>query len=81
MIDCREAVRRLWEYLDRALSAEERDAIEEHLGLCRQCCGEVEFAKQLRSFLRDRASADLPADVHRRLNSVLDEIAQFEETP
>ena len=72
MITCSDAVRQLWEYLDRALDAQERERIEEHLGLCLRCCGEVEFARERRRFLRASVAADLPPEVHDRLSGFLD---------
>ncbi len=57
MIDCRQAVDRLWAYLDRHLERAREEELEAHLGLCRHCCGELEFAKQIRSKI---AAADEP---------------------
>jgi mycothiol system anti-sigma-R factor len=74
MITCAEAVRQLWEYLDGALSDEGRTAIEEHLSFCRRCCGEVEFAEELRGFLARNAAEEVPPDVRQRLTEVLDQL-------
>jgi mycothiol system anti-sigma-R factor len=74
MISCAEAVRQLWEYLDGALDAADRDRVEEHLGLCRRCCGELEFAEELRGFLARSAHEDLPDDIMRRLNQTLEDL-------
>jgi mycothiol system anti-sigma-R factor len=74
MITCAEAVERLWEYLDGELPEEHRAAIEEHLSFCRRCCGEAEFAGELRSFLAREAAEELPDDVRTRLLATLDEI-------
>jgi mycothiol system anti-sigma-R factor len=74
MISCAEAVERLWAYLDGALTAAEKVALEEHLGFCRVCCGEVEFAKELRGFLARSAAEQLPEDVRARLIASLDEL-------
>ena len=76
MISCSEAVRRLWEYLDGALDVADRALVEEHLGLCRRCCGEMEFAEELRRFLVRSVDVDLPADVMLRLNQTLEELGQ-----
>lgn len=73
-ISCEEAVRRLWEYLDGTLGELEHDEVERHLGICRRCCGEVEFAEELRGFLRAAAEVELPDDVRARLTSTLDEL-------
>lgn len=74
MITCTEAVRQLWEYLDGAVAEADRERIEEHLAFCRRCCGEVEFAHELRRFLSDHAHDDVPDDVLRRLQFTLDQL-------
>ena len=74
MISCAEAVERLWAYLDGTLAADDRAALEQHLGFCRVCCGEAEFARELRGFLGRSASEELPDDVRARLLASLDEL-------
>lgn len=74
MISCTEATRQLWEYLDATVDEPTREAIEEHLARCRRCCGELEFAKELRGFLVSSARDDVPDDVLRRLNQTLEEL-------
>jgi anti-sigma factor (TIGR02949 family) len=75
VITCREAVRRLWDYLEDEASRDDRAAVEQHLAFCRRCCGEVEFAEELRGVLAAAAPVELPPDVRTRLNGVLDELA------
>ena len=72
MINCSQAVKQLWDYLEGAVSGPEREALEAHLGVCRRCCGEMEFAEELRRFLAANASEDLPDDVRKRLQAHLD---------
>jgi anti-sigma factor (TIGR02949 family) len=74
MISCSEAVRQLWEYLDGSVEASDREAIEEHLSVCRRCCGELEFAKELRGFLASNAREAIPDDVRARLEGLLEEV-------
>lgn len=74
MIGCAEAVRQLWEYLDNTVDNTDRVLIEEHLQRCRRCCGELEFARELRGFLTKAAHEDLPPDVLRRLNRTVEEL-------
>ena len=73
-IGCREAVQRLWDYLDRDLTPVDEQALEAHLAFCRRCCGELEFARELRGMLRTRTDAEMPPDVHARLESVIDDL-------
>jgi anti-sigma factor (TIGR02949 family) len=72
VITCAEAVNQLWEYLDDDLPAEDRRRVEDHLAFCRRCCGEAEFADELRRFLTSAARPQLPPDVEQRLVGFLD---------
>ena len=74
MITCAEAVRQLWTYLDGVVDEPSREAIDEHLAFCRRCCGEAEFALELRSFLVANAAEELPADVRLRLAATLERL-------
>ena len=72
MISCKEAVARLWTYLDRNLGGPQEQELEEHLGLCRHCCGELEFAKQVRESLRTPAAGvEVSPETHERVESFL----------
>lgn len=73
-ITCSEAVRQLWDYLDHMISAEDRERVDRHLSFCRTCCGELEFAKELRSFLASGGAQDIPPDVKERLERFVQEI-------
>ncbi len=72
MIDCKQAVQRLWGYLDRNLEQAREAELEQHLGLCRHCCGELEFAKQIRDRLAAGVAADkVEAPVRERLERLI----------
>lgn len=75
MIGCSEAVRQLWEYLDGSVEGAQLERLEEHLARCRRCCAELEFAEELRGFLRRSADDEVPADVMDRLNLTLEELS------
>lgn len=68
MITCADAVKELWEFLDQTLAPGDQAAVDEHLAFCRRCCGELEFARELRLFLATTTARELPADVHSRLS-------------
>lgn len=74
MISCSEATKQLWDYLEGAVEGPQRAALEEHLGVCRRCCGEMEFADELRNFLSMSAAEDLPAQVKTRLTDYLNNL-------
>jgi hypothetical protein len=63
MIGCDEAMGQLCEYPDGTVVVIELGQIEEHLARCLRCCGERDFAEELRRLLASRAADDLPEDV------------------
>jgi predicted anti-sigma-YlaC factor YlaD len=72
LITCKEAVERLWDYLDRSLDRVEEAVLDAHLSACRHCCGELEFGRRIRAMLRgpDRM-AELAPEVQARLEGFL----------
>jgi hypothetical protein len=54
----------------------DRQAIEEHLSFCRRCCGELDFAEELRRFLAQPDEPELPADVKARLLATVTELEE-----
>lgn len=67
---CRQAVERLWDYLDQQLSSADAAEVDAHLAFCRRCCGELAFARELRGVLATRATPPVPDDVARRLTAM-----------
>jgi hypothetical protein len=45
----------------------DQERVEQHLSFCRSCCGELEFAKEIRAFLASGDVQDIPSDVRARL--------------
>lgn len=74
LIPCSDAVKKLWDYLDNAVSAQDQEAVEKHLAFCRTCCGELEFAKELRSFLATGPVDEIPDHVKEHLERFVDEL-------
>lgn len=75
-MSCSEAVERLWDLLDDHIGAADRVALDRHLAWCVRCCGELAFARELRSMLHERARVDLPADARARLELFIDEVCE-----
>ena len=71
MIDCRDAVARMWAYLSQGLEKPDADALEEHLGVCQRCCGELEFSRQLREKVAETGVRPIPPAVRERLDELL----------
>lgn len=70
---CREAIERLWVYLDDELDEVDHRAIEEHLTFCLRCCGELAFAREVRTALSSSAVPP-PADVQDRLEAFIEQL-------
>lgn len=74
MIPCSDAVRQLWDYLDRTLSPRDQAKVEQHLAFCRRCCGELEFARELRTFFASNDVEEIPPEVRSRLDRFIEEL-------
>lgn len=74
MISCSDAVTQLWRYVDESLDASDQRLVAEHLGVCRQCCGELEFAQVLHGMLADSTSNEIPPEVRARLEAYAREL-------
>ena len=57
-IDCRSAMRELWDYLDNELPAERTEQIRLHLATCTGCHEHMEFC---RAFLQQIELPSVPA--------------------
>ena len=80
MIDCREAVAGMWAYLSQGLERHDADALEEHLGVCQRCCGELEFSRQLREKVAETGVEPIPPAMRGRIEELLaDSDASAEE--
>jgi anti-sigma factor (TIGR02949 family) len=73
-IPCSEAVRQLWDYLDHAIAPEDQERVEHHLSFCRRCCGELEFAREIRLFLASGSSEEIPTEVKEHLERFVEEL-------
>lgn len=71
MIDCPEAVRRMWAYIDHALKRGPTEEFETHLQACQRCCGELEFSRHLKEMVAETGTESLPDPLRRRLELLL----------
>lgn len=71
---CEEAVKRLNEYLDHEMTAEERVVVLKHLEICRPCLARFSFEQTLVVTLRQKVSVlCLPPAVREKLFLLLRE--------
>ncbi len=77
MIRCSDAVRQLWQYLEDELTDQDRAKVDEHLAVCLRCCGEAEFANELRRFLASNGENEaIPDAVRQRLLATLESLPE-----
>lgn len=72
MIDCPEAVRRMWAYIDHALERGPEEEFETHLEACQRCCGELEFSRHLKEMAAASGSETMPDPLRRRIELLLE---------
>lgn len=71
-IDCFEAARRLWAYLDGELELSSAAEVERHLGECTRCFGVCQAQRRFLGVVRDLpADAESSADLLARVKAVL----------
>lgn len=77
MIDCREAVRRMWAYLDHALETKPVEEFEAHLETCQRCCGELEFSRHIREMVADREGIPpVPPELRSRIEHLITHLGE-----
>lgn len=70
---CEEAFRRLDDYLDRELSAEETVLVKEHLEICAGCAREFNFEASLLSGVREKLrQIELPPTLQAKILGALE---------
>ena len=74
---CEEAFRRLDDYLDRELSAEEMTLVHEHLDICAGCAREFTFESSVLRGVREKLrQIDLPDSLQARILAALGKARQ-----
>ncbi len=72
VFDCRETVRRLWDYLDHALSDTETRAVEAHLADCDRCPKHFTYEREFLAAVRlARAERGASAALRGRVRELL----------
>ena len=68
MADCNDTITQLYAYLDRFLDEELRLEIDEHLRICPDCQGRLEFEHTLKLTIRERSREEpVGEDLRQRL--------------
>lgn len=71
-LTCEEVFRRLDDYLDRELSADEMRLMKEHLDTCAQCAREHAFDRRMLDDVRDKLHhIAAPSDLKSRIAAAI----------
>ncbi len=69
-IDCDEAIRMLFEYLDDELADQDHEAMEAHLHECRACFSRMEFDKRLKGMIKGKEIESAPDALRNRVKKI-----------
>lgn len=70
-IDCEQALRQVFDYIDHELHAHDHDAMRAHLETCRSCFSRVEFERRLKGKLTDLVEDDATSELSDRIRTML----------
>jgi len=71
-LNCDEAIRMLFEYLDNELAQRDHDAVEAHLRQCRACFSRMEFDKRLHGMVKGPDNGMVPEALRTRIKKLTD---------
>jgi mycothiol system anti-sigma-R factor len=74
-IDCEEALRRLFDYVDAELAEGHRREVDHHIERCRSCFSRVEFERRLKAHVAQLGNEPVAPALENRIRKVLDEFA------
>jgi mycothiol system anti-sigma-R factor len=71
-VDCREALHRVYHFLDGELTPERRDQIAHHLDECSPCVEVFGFETEIRRLVADRCRDQVPEELRTRIAAAID---------
>lgn len=71
-LDCDQAIRMLFEYLDNELDDNDQQAMEAHLHDCRACFSRMEFDKRLKGMIKGKEIVSAPDALRGRIKKISD---------
>jgi anti-sigma factor (TIGR02949 family) len=72
VIDCEQALHRLFEYLDDELDRQSQREMEQHLERCRSCFSRLEFEKRMKAHTVELRTEPVSPELEMRIRRVLD---------
>lgn len=74
IINCEEALKRLFEYIDNELHDHAHGEMDEHMSRCRSCFSRLEFEKHLRQHLQKETQQKTPDELKCRLKNMISKL-------
>jgi mycothiol system anti-sigma-R factor len=72
-MNCKESLKKLYDFLDKELGTAPMGEIEKHLDCCRHCWDRFEFEKQLKALFKKSCCKEAcPDALKRRIQSLLE---------
>ncbi|HEY5602805.1 MAG TPA: zf-HC2 domain-containing protein [Gammaproteobacteria bacterium] len=66
-IDCEEALKRLFDYIDHELHGHRHEEMADHLSKCRSCYSRLEFEKRLQLHLKGATEQKAPEELQNKI--------------
>ena len=77
MIDCKMALKNLFDYLDKELDKKDTEEFERHVELCRKCYDRFDFEKALKDRIRKQAGrGQASPKLLKRIASILEKFGK-----
>jgi len=70
-IDCEQALKRLFEFIDRELPEDRRDEMQRHLHTCKSCFSRFEFERRLKEKLGGLGKGEPSSGISDRITKLL----------
>jgi anti-sigma factor (TIGR02949 family) len=70
-IDCEQALKQLFEFIDHELPEGERDAMQHHLHTCKSCFSRFEFERRLKEKLGALRVTEVSSETSERIKKLL----------
>lgn len=70
-IDCEQALRQIFDFLDHELGAADHEAVHRHLETCKSCFSRMDFERRLKDKLKALREKNASPQMSARINEIL----------
>jgi anti-sigma factor (TIGR02949 family) len=70
-IDCEQALKQIFEFIDHELGSDDREAMQRHLHACKSCFSRVEFERLLKEKVGELRDEQTDAHLAQRIRRLL----------